>query len=150
MCAACGCWLHHSLGCDCAADAVLSITSTQYSVQWYSFRRPRKDDRLNQPHLVLIQYLTGAQTQGPKILSQPPSPLSQHQAFASLMIYVCLRVTTNYNMTAPHIQTTTYLAHDTEVGFQSQNKKYFFNVFLKFFFLPASAGNLYILKQFSH
>ena len=40
--------------------------------KWYSFCRPRKDDRLRQPHLVLIQRSTGASTQDPKILSQPP------------------------------------------------------------------------------
>ena len=42
--AARGCWLHHWLGRGYAADAVSPLP-----VYWYSFCRPRKDDRLSQP-----------------------------------------------------------------------------------------------------
>ena len=38
---------------------------------WHSFRRPRKDDRLSQPHLELIQQPTGTQTQDPRTSSPP-------------------------------------------------------------------------------
>ena len=47
---------------------------------WHSFCRPRKDDGLSQPHLVLIQQLSGIWTQDPRTPSPPPEPLSQHQA----------------------------------------------------------------------
>ena len=36
-------------------------------VQWYSFHQPQKNDRLSQPHLVLIQQSAGAQIQDPKL-----------------------------------------------------------------------------------
>jgi len=44
--AACGCWLHHWLGRDYAADAVSPLP---VRVHWCSFCRPRKNDRLSQP-----------------------------------------------------------------------------------------------------
>ena len=37
-----------------AADAVSLL-----AVHWYSFCQPQKDDRLSEPHLVLIQRTTG-------------------------------------------------------------------------------------------
>ena len=39
---------------------------------WYSFCWPRKDDRLNQPHLVVIQQPSRIWTQDPRIPSPPP------------------------------------------------------------------------------
>ena len=44
---------------------------TPLHVRWYSFRRPRKDDRLSTPSGV-NSAANEAQTQGPKVLSQPP------------------------------------------------------------------------------
>ena len=41
------------LGHGYAADAV------PLQLHWYSFCQPRKDDRLSQLHLVLIQWKTG-------------------------------------------------------------------------------------------
>ena len=52
-------------GRSCAADVMPSITNTLVL-------HLKKDDRLNQLHVVLIQWQTGAQTQDQKILSQPP------------------------------------------------------------------------------
>ena len=49
--------------------------------RWYSFCQPQKDDRLSQPHLVLIQQPSGIWTQDQRIPSPPPQPLSQHQAY---------------------------------------------------------------------
>ena len=48
---------YHFLKLDCVADAVPLYQHTHWI--WYSFRRPRKDDRLSQPPGVLIQRLTG-------------------------------------------------------------------------------------------
>ena len=42
---------------DCVADAVPLYQYTHWN--WYSFRRPRKDDKLSQPPGVLIQRPTG-------------------------------------------------------------------------------------------
>ena len=42
---------------DCVADAVPLFQYTHWN--WYSFRQPRKDDRLSQPPGVLIQRPTG-------------------------------------------------------------------------------------------
>ena len=39
---------------------------------WHSFCRARKDNRQSQPHLVLIQQLSGISTQDPRIQSPPP------------------------------------------------------------------------------
>ena len=52
--------------------AVPLMQCPDYQYNWYSFCQPKEDDRLSQPHLVLIQQNTGAQTQNPKIPSQPP------------------------------------------------------------------------------
>ena len=52
------CWgSYHFLKRDCVADAVPLYQYTHWN--WYSFRRPRKDDRLSQPPGVLIQRPTG-------------------------------------------------------------------------------------------
>ena len=50
---------NHLLRRDCVADAVPLFQYTHWD--WYSFRRPRKDDRLSQPPGpgVLIQWPTG-------------------------------------------------------------------------------------------
>ena len=48
---------YHFLKRDCVADAVPLYQDTHWN--WYSFRRPRKDDRLSQPLGVLIQWPTG-------------------------------------------------------------------------------------------
>ncbi len=48
---------YHFLKRDCVADAVPLYQYTHWN--WYSFRRPRKDDRLSQPPGVLIQRPTG-------------------------------------------------------------------------------------------
>ena len=48
---------------------------------WYSFCQPQKDDRLSQPHLILIQKPSGIWTQDLRIPSPPPQQLSQHQAY---------------------------------------------------------------------
>ena len=57
---------------DCVTDAVPLYQYTHWN--WYSFRRPRKDDRLSQPPGVLIQQPTGlARTQVPRIPSRHPN-----------------------------------------------------------------------------
>ena len=48
---------YHFLKRDYVADAVPLYQYTHWN--WYSFRRPRKDDRLSQPSGVLIQQPTG-------------------------------------------------------------------------------------------
>ena len=48
---------YHFLKRDCVADVVHLYQYTHWN--WYSFRRPRKDDRLSQPPGVLIQRPTG-------------------------------------------------------------------------------------------
>ena len=48
---------YHFLKRNCVADAVPLYQYTHWN--WYSFRRPRKDDRLSQPRSVLIQWPTG-------------------------------------------------------------------------------------------
>ena len=48
---------YHFLKRDCVADAVPLYQYTHWN--WYSFRRPWKDDRLSQPPCVLIQRPTG-------------------------------------------------------------------------------------------
>ena len=51
--------------------SILTGAYTGTSTHWYSFRRPRKDDRLSQPPGVnLVE--NGVQTQDPRIPSQPP------------------------------------------------------------------------------
>ena len=50
--AACGCWLHQWL----RTQLCRWCSALHYQC---SFCRPRKDDRLSQPHLVLIQQPTG-------------------------------------------------------------------------------------------
>ena len=44
------------------------------------FTNLKRMNRLSQPHPVLIQGPTGLEPQDPNISSQPPEPLSQHQA----------------------------------------------------------------------
>ena len=83
--AACGWWFHRFWKCGCATDTVPLLP-----VSWYSFCRPRKHDRLSQPTwCCYFNSTTGAPTQDPKILSQPTSPLSQHQAFDSCCCCCC-------------------------------------------------------------
>ena len=48
---------YHFLKRDCVADAVPLYLNTHWNR--YSFRRPRKDDRLSQPPGALIQRPTG-------------------------------------------------------------------------------------------
>uniref|UniRef100_A0A8C4Q1V4 D-dopachrome decarboxylase n=1 Tax=Eptatretus burgeri TaxID=7764 RepID=A0A8C4Q1V4_EPTBU len=48
---------YHFLKHDCVADVVPLYQYTHWN--WYSFGRPRKDDRLSQPLGVLIQRPTG-------------------------------------------------------------------------------------------
>ena len=67
---------YHFLKCDCVADAVPLYQYTHWN--WYSFRRPRKDDRLSQPPGVLIQRPTGLElrTRGSQAntLTTEPTP----------------------------------------------------------------------------
>ena len=50
-------------------------------VRLYSFCQPQKNDRLGQPTWSCFNGMKGAQTQDPKILNQPPRPLSQPPVF---------------------------------------------------------------------
>ena len=67
---------YHFLKHDCVADAVPLHQYTHWN--WYSFRRPRKDDRLSQPPGVLIQRPTGLElrTRGSQVatLTTEPTP----------------------------------------------------------------------------
>ena len=67
---------YHFLKRDCVADAVPLYQYTHWN--WYSFRRPRKDDRLSQPPGVLIQRPTGLElrTRGSQAatLTTEPTP----------------------------------------------------------------------------
>ena len=47
-------------GCIIVGDAAMPLMQCPYlPVHWCSFHQPQKDDRLSQPHLVLIQQPTG-------------------------------------------------------------------------------------------
>ena len=63
-------WMCHHFDAGFSNDSIIPAS-------WYSFCWPRKDDRLSQPHLVLIQQPSGIWTQDPRILSPPPLPLSR-------------------------------------------------------------------------
>ena len=77
--------------CWCCQSSVLGYweqswtgrhSDTGYQQADTHFCRPRKDDRLRQPHLVLIQQPSGIWTQDPSSIPRPPlSPFSQHQAY---------------------------------------------------------------------
>ena len=53
---------------SCAADAVPLLP-----VHWCSFHQPWKDDRLSQPHLVLVQQPTGLKLRTPRSQTSHPS-----------------------------------------------------------------------------
>ena len=65
---------YHFLKRDCVADAVPLYLYTHWN--WYSFRRPRKDDRLSQPPGVLIQRPTGLElrTLGSQVATRTTEP----------------------------------------------------------------------------
>ena len=81
---------YHFLKCDCVADAVPLYQYTHWN--WYSFRRPRKDDRLSQPPGVLIQRLTGLElrtlgSQAATRTTEPtPGSIFSHQAQKHLFL----------------------------------------------------------------
>ena len=74
--AACGCWLHHFLEMQLCRRCSVPVTSKLVLIL-----STLEGWQAESTQLVLFQWVKGAQTKDPKILSQPPSPLSQHQAF---------------------------------------------------------------------
>ena len=55
-------------GRGCADDAM-----SLFPAQWYSLHQPSKDDRLSQPHLVLIQWPIGAKDLNPATRTTKPT-----------------------------------------------------------------------------
>ena len=77
---------YHLLKCDCVADAVPLYQYTHWN--WYSFRRPRKDDRLSQPPGVLIQRPTGLElrTRGSQAATRTTEPTPGYKRVKKIIL----------------------------------------------------------------
>ena len=71
-------------------------------------------------HLVLFNGMKGAQTQDPKILSWPPSPISQHQASPSDILWIIKKLQKCQTLKPRPGRNSELLAKATECSPQSR------------------------------